>query len=341
MAWTEQEISTYQIHNRKMLEEINASLRPDANLSGKIGIGLPGQMGDLMTAMSVLKYRDELFPGKEIIWFANQPNVDCLKYAPISEVRPWPWPGNGLPPEHPGDLWPTLTNESNRLNKELAKKYELVSDLEEMYFPAPWMMDYTKRHGLSYPNCSRKVFLIPDSYEWHPLLSFSDEERQMANEFVERSGGTKKIFIETFAGSSQSKLDEEMVDKAIELCSEHWKDCLFIFGSHKFLREQEQYPNKLLARGDTTACSKFTPRQSALISEQCDLMLSVSSGLTVAASAWNLKQPVTLQFCGSEICSTKALAHCHFELVTADDKSFAQAKADYYTTLEKLLIQYK
>lgn len=342
MAWSNEEISKFQMDNTTALAQINATLRPDKGLNnGKVGVGLPGQMGDVMTAMSVLKYREELFMNKEIIWFANSPNADCLRYAPISEVRPWPWPGNGLPLSHPGDLWPILCNENNRLNKELAKQYELTCDLDEMYFPAPYMIESEKRHNISYNNCSKKVFGLPDVYEWHPMLSFSDEERQGANFFMGNMGGTKRVFIETFAGSSQSILDEEMVDRAIELCNEHWKDCLFIFGSHKFLRGQEQFPDRLLARGDTTSISKFTPRQSALISEQCDLMLSVSSGLTVAASAWGVKQPVTVQFCGSEICSTQAISHCDFKLVTADNKTFAQAKDEYYSTLEKILIRYK
>ena len=34
----------------------------------KIGIFIPGGHGDIMTAMSVLKYKDILWPSKEIIW---------------------------------------------------------------------------------------------------------------------------------------------------------------------------------------------------------------------------------------------------------------------------------
>ena len=33
----------------------------------KIGIFLPGLNGDIMQAMSVLKYKDVLWPGKEIV----------------------------------------------------------------------------------------------------------------------------------------------------------------------------------------------------------------------------------------------------------------------------------
>ena len=149
MAWSSEQISTYQIHNNKMLEEVNATLRPDKNLSGKVGVFLPGQAGDLMTAMGVLKYRDQIFGNKEIIWYANQPNCDCLKYSPISEVRPWPWAGNGLPEGVP-DFWPLLMNENNRLNKDLAKNYELTTDIDDGYFPAPLCCRRKKtRMGLS------------------------------------------------------------------------------------------------------------------------------------------------------------------------------------------------
>lgn len=98
MSWTETETMTWRETNDKMLAEVNATLRPDSiKGSGKVGIFLHGQVGDLATAMSVLKYRKELWGDKEIIWFANWPNADLLKYAPIDEVRMWPWAGNGLP----------------------------------------------------------------------------------------------------------------------------------------------------------------------------------------------------------------------------------------------------
>lgn len=336
--WTDKEISDFQIMNDKALAEINATLRPDENLmGGKVGIFAFGQAGDLATCMSVLKYRNEIFPGKKIIWFANFPNADMLRYAPISEVRPWPWAGNGLPIGTP-DYWPMLCNGMNRLNTELSKQFEGTADLIDGYFPCPFMLSVEKRHGVDYPNCSRKVFNVPDDWPWHPVLNFSDEERQEADKFINELGGSKKIIIESFAGSSQSKFDESMFVKTIELCSEMWKDCVFIFASHKFIRGNEQFPNYLLARADTTSCAKFTVRQCALIAEKCDLMISVSSGITVACSAWGVRQPKTIQFCGSWVCSTKTLSKTtRFELVTADDKLFENAKNEFYEKLKLLL----
>ena len=201
MGWSKEVLTEWQITNNAKLKEINESLRPDPGpKTGKIGIFLFGQVGDLATAMSVLKYRNELWPNKEIVWFANWPNADLLRYAPISEVRPWPWAGNGLPEGSP-DFYPLLCDENNRLNKELAKNYELTADLETGYFPAPHMVAPEKRVGLDYPNVSRKVFGIDEKAEWHPVLSWSNKEleKSIFGRLI-----NKIILLETFCGSSQS-----------------------------------------------------------------------------------------------------------------------------------------
>lgn len=345
MAWTEEQISTYQIHNKQMLAEVNATLRPDENLSdtNKVGIFLPGQAGDLMTAMSVLQYRNQIFGNAKIIWYANQPNCDCLKYAPISEVRPWPWAGNGLPEGCP-DFWPMLMNkEDNQLNNNLKYNFNLTKDLTDGYFPAPYMLEPQKRHGWDYPSCSKKVFKIPDDYEWHPLLNFSNEEANNAFDFIEKLPEGHRIFFETFAGSSQSVLSDEMVKDTLRICREKWPGCVFIFASHKYLRAQENFPDYFLANNnDIYSCSHFTVRQCALVADECKLIISVSSGLTVAASHWGAKPIPIIQYCGSWVCSTASLAKGrHFELVTADNKLPQVSQTEFYLRLESLLNQYK
>jgi hypothetical protein len=340
MAWTETEISQFQIENNKALAEVNATLRPDKGLVGNVGVYLQGQAGDLMTAMSVLKYRDEIFAGRNIVWFVNSPNCDLLKYAPISEVRPWPWPGNGMPIDG-SDYYPLLTTSDNKLNQVLKLDYEDCADILEGWFPAPHQLSPSQRHGIDYPNCSKRIFGVPDVYPWHPVLAWSEEEKEMADCFFEKFGLEKKIYFETFAGSGQSRLNEEMIVDAMNLCREHWDGCSFIFGSHKYLRGNEKFPEHFFDQPNVYSSAEFTVRQSALITSRCDLMISVSSGLTVAASAWNVNQPATVQFCGSEICSTKALSHTNFQLVTADDKPFEQAKKEFYDKLIELLKRYK
>lgn len=340
MAWSNEEISQFQIDNSKALAEINATLMPDIGLNGKVGIFAPGQMGDLMSCMGVLKYRKEIFPGKEIIWFANSPNADCLRYAPISEVRPWPWAGNGLPEGTP-DFYPLLCDENNRLNKELAKQYELTADLEDGFFPTPWMVAGNKREGLDYPSVSKKIFGVPDHYEWHPYLSFSDDECDMVDDFFkEQNPMWRFIMFETFAGSGQSSLDGDMVAKTIDLCNEHWgKTCVFVFVSHKFLKSNEQFPSWLTLKSDPHPAfkAKFTPRQCALFADRCDLMISVSSGITVAVSCWwNHPIPI-IQYCGSKICGTFAIANGIIESVYTDDKNNQESKAEFYNKLQSML----
>ncbi len=343
MAWTEEEILNHQIKNKQVLAEINATLQPDQNLSGKVGIFLQGQNGDLMTAMSVLRYRTQIFGNKEIIWFANMPNADALRYAPISEVRPWPWAGNGLPEGTP-DFYPLLCDENNRLNKELAKQYDLTADLDDGYFPAPWMLSPQKRHGVDYPNCSRKVFGVPDDYSWRPYLRFEIEEKLSVNNLLRPFEGKRKILFETFAGSSQSKITHALVTMAISVCRHIWPGCVFIFTSHKYLREQEAYPEGWFLNEGYVSAASLTVRQCSLLGDDADALISVSSGTTVALSRYskNYRMPPTIQYCGSFICSTKSLAVTHwFDLVTCDGKTTEESELEFINKLTELLNKHK
>lgn len=336
VRWTNEQINDFKMSNEQQLAKINATLRPDENLSGKIGIFLPGQNGDLITATGILNHRHSMFPGKQIIWFANAPNADALRWGPVSEVRPWPWAGNGLPAGTP-DFYPLLCNTENRLNLELAKQYELTADLEDGYFPAPWMVAVENRHNVDYPNVSRKVFKLPDGLPWQPHLCFSDPERQYADNFIFNLGEGKKIFVETFVGSGQSILNEDMISGFMQKCEQHWGECKFIFASHKFLHARPEFPEGFFQQPHIFSCANFTIRQCALIAKRCHLMLSVSSGISVAVSCRQISPPPILQFCGSWICSTQSMASGPFELVTADLRSLDEAKAEFYQKLEKLL----
>lgn len=320
-----------------------------------IAIFCHGQNGDCMTISSVLRYREWLWPGCKIVWYIADENRDLLKYQDI-ELRTFPR-GFGYPEmvveenrklvEKGGvpiwEDWAPLVNSKNQLDIIAKTNYPSLSDIDYGYFPAPHQIPPSKRHGWDYPVCSKKIFGVPDDYPWHPVLEFSDEEKRMAADFIselDEEGYGKKIFFETFAGSSQSVLSKEMVFRTMDICKRLWPDCCFIFGSHKFLRGEEDFPIGFFS-GEITSCAEFTVRQTALIAEKCDLMISVSSGLSVAASAWDLKSPHILQFCGSFICSTKSLANGPFDLVTADNKSKEQYENEFYSTLEKILNQYK
>ena len=96
--WTKEETHKHQNMNDELLIELNKTLQPSiGEKTGKVAIFLFGQAGDLITATSVLKYADVLWPNKDIVWFANFPNADALRYSAVSEVRRWPWAGNFLP----------------------------------------------------------------------------------------------------------------------------------------------------------------------------------------------------------------------------------------------------
>lgn len=330
MAWTEEQIINFKTDNNKMLSEINLSLRSDSlKGAGKIGIFCPGQIGDMATAMSVLKYRKELWGDKEIIWYCNYPNADLLRYAPISEVRPWPWAGNGLPEGCP-DFYPLLCDQDNKLNYELSKQFDLTRDLSAGYFPAPYMMSPEKRHGIDYPNCSRKVFGIGMDREWHPVLSWSKDEEIP----FPANWSRKTIMIETFCGSGQSKWDDLMTVKTMEICREAWGSCHFYFPSHKNTEQFKDFEGYI-------SLAKYTPREVATFINRCDLFVGISSGISVVTSAWGLKPVPKIQYCGSYTCSTVALSTGEISLITSDDKPLEQSKNEYYTKLKEVISRIK
>src|SRR3990167_5188033 len=336
--WTEEETKKYQIMNIETLEEINKTLQPKMSALGNIGIFCPGQIGDLCTAMSVLKYKDLLFPHKNIIWYANAPNADCLKYSNISEVRPWPWAGNGLPAGTP-DFYPLLCNSDNRLNKELAIQYELTKDLEDGYFPTPWMQ---KEKQNDYPNVSKMLFEVPANWQWHPYLSWSDEELEAAKEFISKLPRYRKnIMLETFCGSGQSPFwDENTTRKIMRTCREKLGACNFIFASHKHKGGADNCGIDNERFFDDQGCASaghFTARQCALLIDYCDFMVCMSYGISVVTSAWGLMPIPKLQYCGSKKCSTVALANGPIELVETDFRQGEVADAEFFNKLNQML----
>lgn len=320
----------------------------------RIAILLAGQKGDIMSAMSCLKYKNELWgEGCKIVWYADRNNFELFKHQDI-ELREFPR-GFGYPKmvieennklvaagkEPFWENWEPLVDENNHMNKELQKDYPSLAEFDLAYFPAPHQMSPEKRHGYQYANCSKKVFGVPMEWEWHPVLAWSDEELERASTFMSKVGSGKIVCWETFAGSGQSVLDESMIETAMNLCTEYWPGCKFIFASHKFLKNSETFPTSLFEQPNVFSCAEFSVRECSLIVENCDLLLSVSSGITVASSAWQIIQPPTLQFCGSVVCSTRAIANGHFELVTYDGKKISDAKNEYYEKLILLLKQYQ
>lgn len=292
-------------------------------MSGKIGIFLPGQNGDIMSAMSVLKYKDVLWPGKDIVWFSAR-YLDLFKYNDaIAEIRHWP-EGWGLPErciqENPrciakGEpLWAdfsVLKDEENHLHQSRKHMFESTKDLELGYFPTPWMMSLAQRHGIDYPNISRKVFGADPSWEWHPYLGFSDEEREAVREFCSKLPSRKTVMMETSFGSGDSPWDDNMTRESMTLCRSKLGPCNFIFACPGDI-------SRFCDDVGVVSCAQFTVRQTALVNNYCDLFIGISSGISVSTSCWGNKPVPKLQYCGSFIMSTVSLANGPIELVVTD-----------------------
>jgi hypothetical protein len=294
------------ITNKLDLAKINATLTPDQNTGGKIGIFLPGKNGDIITAMSVLKYRDTIFPNKKIIWFCNYPNADAFKFSPISEVRTYEW-------EHISvDPYTQLKNSYNKLNQERKLDFDLTKDLEDAYFPAPWMANSYFRDNTDYPSISKKIFGISPTLEWHPYLCFSNEEREMIKDFCLKLPYKKTIMLETSYESGQSGWNDNFTKITIDICREKLGPCNFIFAS---LGDNSKFFDDI----GVVSASHFTVRQTALINNYSDLFIGTSSGISVATSCWNNKPTPKIQFCNSFICSTVPLANGSIDLVAPNN----------------------
>jgi len=291
---------------------------------GKIGIFLPGQNGDIMSAMSVLKYKDILWPNKDVVWFCGDTRFkEVLKYNDaISEIRHWP-EGWGLPErcvqeneriatsstgEPRWADFSVLKDSDNHLNQSRKYMFESTKDLEQGYFPAPWMMSLEQRHGIDYPNVSRKVFGVGPSWEWHPYLGFSDEERKKAEEFCLGLPHKRSVMLETSFNYGPRPLDDDLIQETMVMCRNALGECNFIFAS---AGDNSRFIGSV-------SCSHFTVRQTALINDYCDLFIGISSGISVATSCWDSKPVPKLQYCGSFIMSTVSLANGPIELVITD-----------------------
>jgi hypothetical protein len=301
-------------------------------MKSKIGIFLPGLNGDIMSAMSVLKYRDILWPDKDIVWFCNMPMADALKFNIVSEIRPWPngWCGWG---KEQGVVlqedWNVLKTETNHLNQDLKQQFELTHDLDEGYFPAPWMMSVEQRHGIDYPNISRKVFGADPSWEWHPYLCFSQEEIDMVRDWCLTLPHSKTVMLETYLSSGPRWLSDDMTHETMRLCRERFGKCNFIFASKVDIAKFQDDVG-------IVSCPHFTVRQTALVNNHSDLFVSIGSGISVATSCWGNKVIPKIQYTGSFIGSTVSLANGPIEAIYHDHRVPA-AEQEYYQKLRQIL----
>jgi hypothetical protein len=279
-----------------------------------IGVMCHGQRGDILTCASVLHYRKELW-GEDcrIIWFIADENRDLLKYQDI-ELRTFPR-GFGYPEmvaEENAKLiaegkepiwrdWSTLVDENNHLKPEGPRYDNMLAGITHGYFPAPHQTSVERRHGINYTEISKTVFGVPMDWEWHPVLAWSEEEQEQVKEFMSTLNNPRTIAIENFCGSGQSFWDDALTRTTMRLCREHWGACNFVFVSHPD-------NSRFFDDSEIVSASHLSVRQCGLLKNYIDLFVGISSGVSVATSAWGLKNTVpTIQFCGSEVCSTKGI----------------------------------
>ncbi len=326
-------------------------------MSRKIAIACAGQIGDICTALSVLHYKDELWGADaEITWLADERYYDIFKFNPYLIVKQFPhgWQiseqdKSTIYAERIGkdraegkieweDLSLVMTAD-NRLNQEMKYRFNSVQEFSECYFPAPHSMTVEQRHGINYPNVSKKVFGVPMDAPWHPCLFWSDQERTDINEFMKALPVGKNILVESYCGSGQSLITHEMIVETLAICTKMWGDCNFIFVSHKYLNGNEEF--SLFNWYSYVNASKFTVRQCALLGNYADLLISVSSGVTCALSAQGIKPFPILQYCGSAVCGTKEIANGEMVQIFSDGKESVESEKEYYSELSNLLNKYK
>ena len=294
---------------------------------GKIGIFLPGRNGDIMQAMSVLKYKDALWPGKDVIWFCgNTPFRDVLRHNDaIAEIRHWPegWRleercvlENATAISRGEPLWAdfsVLQNSEDHLDQARKIAFDSTKDLDDGYFPTPWMVAPGRRVDLDYPNVSKKIFGVDPSWEWHPYLGFSQEERNAVDDFCRALPHKRTIMLETDFASAKNPWDDDLTRETIALCRQKLGTCNFIFACAVDIA-------KFKDDEGVVSCSQFTVRQTGLVNNYSDLFIGQSSGISQAVNCWGNKPTPKLQYCGSFIMSSVSIANGPFELVVRDPR---------------------
>ena len=294
--------------------------------NNKIGIFVHGQHGDIALCTCVLKYKDILWPGKEIVWFLNMSSekatyMDMLKHNDaISEIRDWPQ-----------EDFRNLMDKNGQLLLNRREDYESMKDLHNGYFPAPWaMLPNTALNDVNYSNIPRMVFGADPSLEWHPYLGFSDEEREKAKEFCSNLPHAKTIMLETQLRSAGNfNLSEEVIRGAMQLCRDKFGKCNFIFAS---MMDHTKYVDD----PGVVSATEFTVRQTALVHNHCDLFIGVCSGITQAVSCWGNKPVPRVEMCGAMIQSSN-IANGPVTSFVCDNMSLENMNKGFLQTIAEVL----
>lgn len=303
-------------------------------MPGKVGILAPEQHGDMCLATCALKYKDILWPGKDVIWFANQaPHkatyLDIIKYNDaISEVRDWPKFTSM-------DHFRACIDINGHLIGERKYDFESTKDLDVAYFAVPWcVLPNSKYDNVNYANISRIIYRgVDPSWEWHPYLGFSDEEREMAKDFAKTLPYTKTIMLETeLRSAGMFRLADDAIKSIMQACRNKFGQCNFIFASKI---DHTPFVDDM----GVVSCSQFTVRQTALVHNYCDLFIGVCSGITQAVSCWGNKPVPRVELCGS-IIQSNVIANGPVKSVICDNMSLPQMKTAFEAGVIETLNKY-
>jgi hypothetical protein len=307
-------------------------------MPGKIGIFAASQVGDIITATSVFKYKDELWPGKDIVWFCDARFNDALKFSPVSEIRPYTGDSRGTVPNYQelkrnSGVGPGM----NRLDLAKAKNHPSVSDLDDGYFPLPWMLERAEqRAGIVYPQISQRIFGVDLSRPWRPVLGFSDDERTMVSEMMSRLPYPRTVLIEN-SPCAYSAWNDDLTRLVQIMCRNRWGPTNFFFasGGHRSGNDMSRF-------FDDPGCisgSDLTARQIALVNDHCNLFVGVAGALTFATSCWGAKPTPKLIYTGSQTFGAHYVANGRIEVVTMESHQHnaQNAENDLKRRLAKLL----
>jgi len=299
-------------------------------MRGKIGIFAPSQVGDIITTTAVFKYRDQIWPDKDIIWFTDN-HTDALKFSPVAEIRPYSAYDYRSLKVNSG-----VGHFMNRLDLN-EKTVPSTADLEAGYFPLPWMLERVEqRQGIIYPQISQRIFGIDLSLPWRPCLAFSDEERKMVADIMATLPHKKTVMFEN-SPCSYSAWNDGLTHLVMTKCRKKWGKVNFFFasGGHRSGNDMSRF-------FDDAGCisgSYLTARQSALVNDHCDLFVGVAGALTFSTSCWDAKPIPKLIYTGSEIFGARSIANGRIEIVAMDNhgNNVHAAENDFKHKLEILL----
>lgn len=298
--------------------------------NGKIGIFAPEQHGDIALSTCGLKYKDILWPGKDIIWFCNLSEhkatyLDMLKFNDaISEIRDWP-------KFKTMEDFRSCIDPNGQLVLNRRTDFDSMKDLDNGYFSAPWcVLPNNALNSVNYSNIARMIYGADPSLEWHPYLGFSDEEREMAKDFCASLPHNKTIMFETeLRSAGMFQLDSGVITNIMRLCREKFGKCNFIFAS-------KIDHTKFVDDPGVVSCSQFTVRQTALVHNYCDLFIGVCSGITMAVSCWGNKPVPRIEMCGN-IIQSNVIANGPVTSFICDNLSLDRMNSGFIQTVEDVL----